>query len=176
MGKGYSTEEIREKLISILDDSVSGMSGVEVSEKMGINRITMSKYLKVLDGEVVEMTKQEKDILYLEDEKKNKNSKVKTKTDSLMKFTFKTIEFELTNENKINWLAYVISKDVLTYPIGVTASDLSEVLIADIPELLVFFNTAMATGSAIKQGGRDLHTLVNASTTLDELLGIEDNR
>ena len=33
MGKGYSTEEIREKLISILDDSVSGMSGVEISKK-----------------------------------------------------------------------------------------------------------------------------------------------
>ena len=51
MGKGYSTEEIREKLISILDDSVSGMSGVEISEKMGINRITMSKYLKVFAAE-----------------------------------------------------------------------------------------------------------------------------
>jgi len=47
MGKGYSTEEIREKLISILGDSVSGMSGVEISEKIGVNRITMSKYLKV---------------------------------------------------------------------------------------------------------------------------------
>ena len=44
MGKGYSVEEIREKLILILDDSVSGMSGVEISEKIGINRITMSKY------------------------------------------------------------------------------------------------------------------------------------
>ncbi|MFQ5496810.1 MAG: B12-binding domain-containing protein [Nitrosopumilus sp.] len=47
MGKGYSTEEIREKLISILEDSDSGMSGVEISEKAGVNRITMSKYLKV---------------------------------------------------------------------------------------------------------------------------------
>ncbi len=47
MGKGYSTEDIREKLIVILDDAVSGMSGVEISKKMNINRITMSKYLKV---------------------------------------------------------------------------------------------------------------------------------
>ena len=47
MGKGYSVEEIREKLISVLDGAVSGMSGVEISEKIGINRITMSKYLKV---------------------------------------------------------------------------------------------------------------------------------
>ncbi len=51
MGKGYSTEEIREKLISILVDTVSGMSGVEISEKIEINRITMSKYLKVFAAE-----------------------------------------------------------------------------------------------------------------------------
>lgn len=51
MGKGYSTEEIREKLISTLDDNVSGMSGVELSEKIGINRITMAKYLKVFAAE-----------------------------------------------------------------------------------------------------------------------------
>jgi len=47
MGRGYSTEEIRKKLISTLKDSETGMSGVEISEKIGINRITMSKYLKV---------------------------------------------------------------------------------------------------------------------------------
>jgi len=51
MGKGYSTEEVRQKLISVLDDAVSGMSGVEISEKIGINRITMSKYLKVFAAE-----------------------------------------------------------------------------------------------------------------------------
>ena len=47
MGRGYSTEEIREKLILTLKDSETGMSGVEISEKIGVNRITMSKYLKV---------------------------------------------------------------------------------------------------------------------------------
>lgn len=51
MGKGYSTEEIRQKLISILDGAVSGMSGIEISEKIGINRITMAKYLKVFAAE-----------------------------------------------------------------------------------------------------------------------------
>ena len=51
MGKGYSTEEIRDKLILILKDSESGMSGVEISEKIGVNRITMSKYLKVFAAE-----------------------------------------------------------------------------------------------------------------------------
>ena len=47
MGRGYSTEEIRKKLILTLADSKTGMSGVEISEKIGINRITMGKYLKV---------------------------------------------------------------------------------------------------------------------------------
>jgi len=51
MGKGYSTEEIRKKLISTLNDSSDGMSGVEISEKIGINRITMSKYLKIFAAE-----------------------------------------------------------------------------------------------------------------------------
>lgn len=51
MGKGYSTEEIREKLISVLDGSESGMSGVEISEKMKVNRATMTKYLKVFAAE-----------------------------------------------------------------------------------------------------------------------------
>ena len=51
MGKGYSTEEIRQKLIETLEDSQSGMSGVEISQKVGVNRITMTKYLKVFAAE-----------------------------------------------------------------------------------------------------------------------------
>lgn len=51
MGKGYSAEKIREKLISVLDGSESGMSGVEISEKMKVNRVTMTKYLKVFAAE-----------------------------------------------------------------------------------------------------------------------------
>ena len=51
MGRGYSTESIREKLISFLKDSDTGMSGMEISKKIGINRITMSKYLKVFAAE-----------------------------------------------------------------------------------------------------------------------------
>ena len=47
MGRGYSSEEIRKKLILTLADSKTGMSGVEISEKIGVNRITMGKYLKV---------------------------------------------------------------------------------------------------------------------------------
>ena len=51
MGRGYSTEEIRQKLIPILKDSETGMSGVEISEKINVNRITMAKYLKVFAAE-----------------------------------------------------------------------------------------------------------------------------
>ena len=51
MGRGYSTEVIRQKLISTLKDSETGMSGVEISEKIDVNRITMAKYLKVFAAE-----------------------------------------------------------------------------------------------------------------------------
>jgi len=51
MGRGYSTEDIRQKLILTLKDSDTGMSGVEISKNIGINRITMTKYLKVFAAE-----------------------------------------------------------------------------------------------------------------------------
>ncbi|MDC1136609.1 B12-binding domain-containing protein [Nitrosopumilus sp.] len=51
MTRGYLAEEIREKLISILKNSDSGMSGVEISKKIHVNRITMIKYLKVFAAE-----------------------------------------------------------------------------------------------------------------------------
>ena len=51
MAKGYRVEEIREKLISVLKDSDSGLSGVEISKKINVSRITMTKYLKVFAAE-----------------------------------------------------------------------------------------------------------------------------
>ena len=51
MGKGYESSEIRQKLIDALEDSKSGMSGVEISKKLGINRTTMTKYLQVFAAE-----------------------------------------------------------------------------------------------------------------------------
>jgi len=51
MVRGYLTEEIREKLISILKDSDDGISGVEISKKINVNRTTMIKYLKVFAAE-----------------------------------------------------------------------------------------------------------------------------
>ncbi|QLH11510.1 helix-turn-helix domain-containing protein [Nitrosarchaeum sp. AC2] len=51
MGKGYESSEIRQRLIELLEDSKSGMSGVEISKKLGVNRTTMTKYLKVFAAE-----------------------------------------------------------------------------------------------------------------------------
>lgn len=51
MGKGYESSEIRQKLIDLLGDSKSGMSGVEISKKLGVNRTTITKYLKVFAAE-----------------------------------------------------------------------------------------------------------------------------
>ena len=51
MAKGYRVEEIREKLISVLKDSDSGISGIEISKKINVSRITMTKYLKVFAAE-----------------------------------------------------------------------------------------------------------------------------
>ena len=51
MVRGYLSKDIREQLISILTDSDSGMSGIEISKKINVNRITMTKYLKVFAAE-----------------------------------------------------------------------------------------------------------------------------
>lgn len=51
MGKGYRIDELKQKLIEILQDSKMGMSGIEISKKLTISRITMTKYLKVFEAE-----------------------------------------------------------------------------------------------------------------------------
>jgi len=51
MGRGYQINELKQKLTEILHDSKMGMSGIEISEKLAVSRITMAKYLKVLAAE-----------------------------------------------------------------------------------------------------------------------------
>lgn len=51
MAKGYQIGELKQKLIELLEDSKIGLSGVEISEKLKVNRVTMAKYLKVLSAE-----------------------------------------------------------------------------------------------------------------------------
>ena len=51
MTRGYQTEEIKEKLVDLLGSSKTGLSGLEISERLDINRITTTKYLNVFAAE-----------------------------------------------------------------------------------------------------------------------------
>jgi response regulator of citrate/malate metabolism len=51
MARGYQTKELKEKLVEILVYSKTGLSGVEISEKLGVNRVTMTKYLNIFATE-----------------------------------------------------------------------------------------------------------------------------
>jgi len=51
MARGYDENEVKSRLIKLLHTSKSGISGVEISEKLGINRVTMSKYLNKFAAE-----------------------------------------------------------------------------------------------------------------------------
>ncbi len=51
MAREYSADKIREKLIDALRPAKTGLTGIEIAEKLGINRVTISKYLKIFAGE-----------------------------------------------------------------------------------------------------------------------------
>ncbi|MDE1765801.1 MAG: ArsR family transcriptional regulator [Thaumarchaeota archaeon] len=51
MTRGYNAEQIREKLIDALRQSKTGLTGMEIAEKLRVNRVTMAKYLKVFAAE-----------------------------------------------------------------------------------------------------------------------------
>ena len=51
MTRGYNPDEMREKLIDVLSPSRTGLTGVEIAKKLKVNRVTISKYLKVFAGE-----------------------------------------------------------------------------------------------------------------------------
>ena len=51
MTRGYQTEELKEKLVDLLGSSKIGLSGLEISERLNINRITTTKYLNVFAAE-----------------------------------------------------------------------------------------------------------------------------
>ena len=51
MARGYQQDELKQRLVDLLQDSKTGLSGVEISEKLGINRVTMTKYLRVFAAE-----------------------------------------------------------------------------------------------------------------------------
>lgn len=70
MAKGYKPEYIKKKLAEILADSKTGLSGSEISEKLGINRVTMAKYLDVFanQGFLREKSIGNVNLWYLQDE------------------------------------------------------------------------------------------------------------
>ena len=51
MARGYDASEIKSRLIKLLHDSKTGISGTEISQRLGINRITMTKYLNIFSAE-----------------------------------------------------------------------------------------------------------------------------
>lgn len=51
MVRGYQTQDIKQKVVEVLSNSRTGLSGVEISEKLGVNRVTMAKYLNVFAAE-----------------------------------------------------------------------------------------------------------------------------
>jgi predicted transcriptional regulator len=51
LARGYQQEHVQQQLIEILSESKTGLSGVEIAEKLGINRATMAKYLNIFAAE-----------------------------------------------------------------------------------------------------------------------------
>ncbi len=51
MARGYQADEIKEKLVNVLSGSKTGLSGVELAKNLGLNRVTMTKYLKIFAAE-----------------------------------------------------------------------------------------------------------------------------
>jgi len=51
MTRGYQVGEIRQRLVDLLHDSKTGFSGIEIAEKLGINRVTITKYLNIFAAE-----------------------------------------------------------------------------------------------------------------------------
>jgi methanogenic corrinoid protein MtbC1 len=50
MYKRYTLEEVKRKIIRVLQNTDTGLSGIEVAYKTGINRMTITKYLDVLSA------------------------------------------------------------------------------------------------------------------------------
>ena len=51
MVRGYDIYQVKSRLIKLLRDSDTGISCVEISERLGINRVTMTKYLGIFEAE-----------------------------------------------------------------------------------------------------------------------------
>ena len=48
MYRRYTLGEVKRKIIYVLQNNATGLSGVELADKTGINRMTITKYLNIL--------------------------------------------------------------------------------------------------------------------------------
>lgn len=53
MGRSYNAKDLKERLVELLQDSRTGLSGVEISERLGVSRVTITKYLGIFAAEGV---------------------------------------------------------------------------------------------------------------------------
>lgn len=51
MVRGYKEDEVREKLVDLLQKAKTSLSGVEIAKRLNINRVTMTKYLSIFAAE-----------------------------------------------------------------------------------------------------------------------------
>ncbi len=47
--KGYILEDVKKKIVEALKNEEAGLSGIELAKRTGINRVTLIKYLKMLE-------------------------------------------------------------------------------------------------------------------------------
>src|SRR5919197_1188141 len=50
MYRRYTLDEVKRKIVYVLQDNNTGLSGVELAHKTGINRMTITKYLNILSA------------------------------------------------------------------------------------------------------------------------------
>jgi predicted transcriptional regulator len=48
MHYGYNFEDVKQKIFSALSQNYAGLSGIELSSKTKINRMTLTKYLNLM--------------------------------------------------------------------------------------------------------------------------------
>lgn len=48
MYRRYTLDEVKHKIVGLLQRDRAGLSGIEIAEKTGINRMTITKYLNIL--------------------------------------------------------------------------------------------------------------------------------
>ncbi len=48
MYRRYTLDEVKRKIVDVLEGAGPGMSGIELADRTGINRMTITKYLDVM--------------------------------------------------------------------------------------------------------------------------------